>query len=141
MTREEFIEALEQEGFRFEINGDRIIIYGGPYEWNPGFIDMEGITSIPDNVEFMNEGDLNLNSLTKIPKGTEFINSGEIFLDKVTSIHPDAIFNNSGKIFLIFRGKPMVDLTGRPEYINDFEIDGIDKRLIFNLMIRRGLLL
>jgi len=139
MTREEFIEGLEHDEFRFEINGDRIIIYGGPYEWNQEFIDMDEIKSIPDNVEFINDGHLNLNSLIKIPKGTEFMNGGDIFLDKVEQIDSDVVFNNSGKIFLLFKGKDIFDnYEGRSRF-DKFFIDKIDDMALFNLMIRRGI--
>ena len=70
MTREEFIEELEAEGFSYEIDGDRVIVT------HSGFVALDSIQTLPQGVEFKNGGGVYLDSLQTLPQGIEFKNGG-----------------------------------------------------------------
>ena len=66
MTREEFIKVLDEEGYSYEIEGDRIVVtygYG---------VDLSALTSIPPGVEFKNGGYISLSSLKTLSPGVKF---------------------------------------------------------------------
>ena len=74
MTQEEFIKVLDEEGYSYEIEGDRIVVtygYG---------VDLSALTSIPPGVEFKNGGYVDLESLTSLPPGVEFKNGEDVYL-------------------------------------------------------------
>ena len=74
MTREEFIKVLDEEGYSYEIEGDKIVVtygYG---------VDLSALTSIPPGVEFKNGGYVDLESLTSLPPGVEFKNGEDVYL-------------------------------------------------------------
>ena len=57
MTREEFIARLDEKGYSYEIEGDKIIV---TYK---GYVDLNALTSLPPGVVFNNKGDVYLESL------------------------------------------------------------------------------
>ena len=74
MTQEAFIAILDEEGYSYEIEGDRIVVtygYG---------VDLSALTSIPPGVEFKNGGYVDLESLTSLPPGVEFKNGEDVYL-------------------------------------------------------------
>ena len=74
MTQEAFINVLDEEGYSYEIEGDRIVVtygYG---------VDLSALTSIPPGVEFKNGGYVDLESLTSLPPGVEFKNGEDVYL-------------------------------------------------------------
>ena len=75
MTREAFIAELKGKSYSYEIEGDKIIITNG----DPGRrglgedrIILEHFKTIPSGVIFNNEGLVDLDSLTSIPNDVEF---------------------------------------------------------------------
>ena len=58
MTREEFIEVLDDNGYSYEMEGNKIVVT------NEGSVWLESLTSLPPGVEFRNKGDVDLDSLT-----------------------------------------------------------------------------
>jgi len=95
MTREEFISILEEKGYSYRIEGERIIVD------NEGFVWLYGLTTLPENVEFRNVGAVAL-CLTTLPENVEFRNSGNIFLKRANPLpleDPDLIFQNTGDVF------------------------------------------
>ena len=74
MTREEFIEILDVEGYPYKMEGDKIIV---TYK---GYVALLSLTSLPPGVVFKNEGDVILNALTSLPPGVGFNNGGDVYL-------------------------------------------------------------
>ena len=74
MTREEFIEVLNGEGYSYEMEGNKIVVTykSGVY----------------------------LDSLTSLPPGVVFKNGGSVFLDSLASIPPSVVFKNGGDVDL-----------------------------------------
>lgn len=142
MTREEFIEILDNESFSYEIEGDRIVVIHDTRfkKGKPGMNLVASkfngeywvINSIPSGVIFKNKGYLNLNQLEEMPDSVEFRNTGDLKLDNISTseIHSGCVFDNTGSIKFsnfIWDNK----WSGNIEGVND-------KRLM-NLMIKRGL--
>lgn len=74
MTREEFIKELDEKGYLYEIEGDKIVVI------DEFHIDLEYLKILPSDVEFRN--------------------GGEVFLESLMSIHPGVVFNNEGGVNL-----------------------------------------
>ena len=58
MEQKEFIEILKKEKIQFEQKDGWIIINGG-------YVDLDSLKELPENVEFNNGGSVDLYSLTK----------------------------------------------------------------------------
>jgi len=125
MTREEFIKVLDDKGYSYEIEGNKIVVTGG-------YIGLNSLTSLPPGVVFNNWSSVNLTSLTSLPLDVKFENGGSVYLDSLTSLPPGVEFNNRGYVYLD-------DLLGG--YFNGWEgnIEGIDNKRLLNLMISKGL--
>ena len=63
MTREEFIAVLKENGYSYEIQGDKIVIT------HSGWIDLRSLETLPPDVEFKNKGGVYLRSLKTLPPG------------------------------------------------------------------------
>ncbi len=50
MTQEEFIEVLDNKGYSYEIEGDKIVV---SYQWT---VNLESLKKLPSGVEFNNGG-------------------------------------------------------------------------------------
>ena len=126
MTREEFIEILDKEGYSYEIEGDKIVVT------HEGDVNLNSLTSLPPGVEFNNRGSVLLYSLKTLPLGVEFNNEEEIFLDSVTSLPPGVEFKNGGDVYL----NDLID-----GYFDDWpgNIEGIDSKRLLNFMISKGM--
>ena len=72
MTREAFIEKLDDKGYSYRIKGGKIIV---TYK---GYVYLGSLTSLPPDVEFKNGGYVFLNSLTSISPGVEFRNGKDV---------------------------------------------------------------
>ena len=57
MTQEAFIAILDEEGYSYKIEGDKIVVT------HNGYVDLRSLTSLPPGVEFRNGGDVDLRSL------------------------------------------------------------------------------
>jgi hypothetical protein len=147
MTREEFINLLDNKHYSYRIEGDKIVV--NMYNRDVRF---EEIISLPDNIIFKNEGDVFLRSLEEFPKGLEFKNNGDIFANSIENILEPVIFKNSGDISLrnVKKISPLVkfenihgdvyfeSLITRSLCISD---DGcINGTRVFNSLIRSGVL-
>ena len=77
MTREEFIEVLEEKGYPYHIEDNKIVI---TYQ---GDVDLGKLVSLPSGVDFRNLFDVYLDSLESFPLGVEFNNGGGIDLRKL----------------------------------------------------------
>jgi len=145
VTREEFIEILDDKGYPYEIEGDKVVVTHG------GWVDLDSLTSLPPGVEFRNGGDVGLDSLTSLPTGVEFKNEGHVYLDSLTSISPGVVFKNVGYVDLesLTSISPGVKFNNREDvdlesliggYFDDWKgnIEGIDSKRLLNKMIKQG---
>ena len=125
MTREEFIQILDVEGYSYEIEGDKIIVT------HKGGVDLSPLTSLPPDVVFNNGGGVNLRSLTSLSPGVVFNNGGGVYLSELTSLPPGVEFKNGGSVYLR-------SLTGG--WFSEWKgnIEGIESKRLLNLMIKRG---
>jgi len=146
MTREEFIEVLENKRYSYEIEGDKIVVT------DYGYVDLSLLTSLPSVVEFNNRGDLNLKRLKTLPPGVQFKNWGDVYLNSLKTLPPDDQFNNKGYVNLssLTSLPPGVQFhNGGGVYLESIiggwfnrwsgNIEGIDSTILLNLMIKRGM--
>ena len=126
MTREEFIEELDDKGYYYKIEGNKIVVT------HKGNAFLNSLTSISPGVVFNNEGGVFLKSLKSLPHDMGFNNRGDIFLPFLTSLPPGVEFRNFGYVKLI-------SLMGG--YFDDWKgnIKGIDEKRLLNKMISLGL--
>jgi len=125
MTREEFIEILDDKGYSYVIEGDKIVVT------NEDTVYLNTLTSLPPGVEFKNRGLVSLVSLETLPPGVVFENMGSVWLESLTSLPPGVEFRNGKGVNLnsLTRGW-FEDWTGN--------IKGIDNKGLLNLMISKG---
>ena len=125
MTQEEFIKVLEEKGYSYEIEGDKIVVT------QERTVDLGSLTSLPPGVEFKNEGGVDLRSLTSIPPGVEFRNGGSVDLGSLTSLPPGVEFRNGRDVYLRLTGGWITECEGN--------IEGIDYKRFLNFMISKGM--
>jgi len=77
MTKEEFIEVLDEKGYSYEIEGDKIIVT------EEGNVSLKSLTSISPDVEFKNGGYVDLRDLTSLPPGVVFKNGEDVWLRSI----------------------------------------------------------
>ena len=128
MTQEAFIKQLDKKKYSYEIEGDKIIIISG----YGGNVYLNALTSLPPGVEFRNKDHVGLESLTSLPPGVVFKNGGYVDLRSLTSLPPGVELNNEGGVFL-------KSLTGW--WFGEWKgnIEGIDSKMLLNVMIKQGL--
>ena len=126
MTREEFIQILEEKGYSYEMEGDKLVVT------NEDDVDLDSLKTLPSGVVFMNKDDVNLDSLEKIPIGVEFRNGGNVDLNTLETLPPGVEFKNGGYVGLYkLVGGWFQDWSGNME--------GIDSKMLLNHMISKGL--
>ena len=145
MTREEFIEQLDKEGYSYEMEGDKLVVThrGSVYlrslqilppgvEFtNGGNVDLNSLKTLPPGVEFKNGGDVDLDSLKTLPPGVEFKNGGYVDLRSLKTIPPGVEFRNEGDVYLrALIGGWFEEWKGN--------IKGVDNKRLLNLMIKQG---
>ena len=125
MTREEFIELLEENEYSYQIEGNKVVV-----TYREG-VYLTRITSLPPGVEFRNGESVYLTRITSLPPGVEFNNLSHVHLISLTSISPGVEFNNKKDVFL-------VSLTG--DWFSEWEgnIEGINSKRVLNKMIKDG---
>ena len=128
MTEEEFIKVLDDNGYSYEIVGDKLVVTDGDSEGN---FDLY-LGSIPSDVIFRNDGWVWLRSLTSLPTGVMFNNGEFVHLRSLTSLPPGVEFKNGGDIYLESL------IGGWFEYWKG-NIDGIDSKMLLNKMVADGL--
>ena len=111
MTREEFIAILDRKRYSYEIEGDNIIVTYNDDSRHRDVL-LSKLTEIPPNVIFNNGGYVNLKSLNSVPRSVQFNNGGYIHLKAIAL----GIY-----------------------YLWPFEINNIDNKRIFNILIKRGI--
>jgi len=94
MTREEFINILEDKGYPYKIKGDKIIVKGRDH------VSFHELKEIPADVQFNNNGSVFLDSVKVIPAGVHFNNKGGVILESIKAIPADVQFNNEGSVNL-----------------------------------------
>jgi hypothetical protein len=146
MTREEFIEVLDNEGYSYKIEGGKVIVT------HKEGVDLYSQTSLPPDVVFKNRGDVDLYVLTSLPPGVEFRNRGHVYSNALTSISPGVVFKNRGGVWLnsLTSLPPGVEFKngGKGIYLGlliggwfrDWKgnIKGIDSKRLLNSMISKG---
>ena len=146
MTREEFIQILNDKGYSYEIEGDKIVVT------HEGSVDLESLKTLPPGVEFNNEGHVYLDSLKTLPPGVEFNNGRDVYLQSLETLPPGVEFKNKGDVDLrslktlppgvVFKKGENVyldSLTGYWFYNWKGNIEGIDSNTLLNGMIKRGI--
>ena len=145
MTQEAFIAILDEEGYSYKIEGDKIVVT------HNGYVDLRSLTSLPPGVEFRNGWDVDLRSLTSLPSGVEFRNGGDVDLRSLTSLPSGVVFNNGGSVYL----GSLTSLPPGVEFKNEGDVDleylvggrfsnwkgnieGIDSKRLLNVMIKQG---
>ena len=98
MTREEFIEVLDKEGYSHEINGNKLIVRKAAKD--SGENHNLHVYSIPSNVIFEVDGNLGIGFISSIPNGVEFRNTGSVIFLRLETLSPDVKFNNKGSIWM-----------------------------------------
>ena len=127
MTRKKFIKELEEEGYSYEIEGDKIIVTHNGGVW------LGVLTTLPNGVKFENRGSVWLNALTTLPADVKFENRGYVILDALTTLPADVKFENGGDVNLnSLVGGWFGDWSGN--------IDGIASKRLLNFMISKGIL-
>jgi len=97
MTREEFIDVLNQNGLSYRTEGETIVVD------HEGNVSLGGLTSLNPGVEFRNGDNVSLDSLTSLNPGVEFRNSGNVWLDSLNRLpleDYDSSFGNGEKIWI-----------------------------------------
>ena len=165
MTREEFIQILDEKRYSYEIDGDKVVVK------HSGNVSLESIESIPPGVVFnnrnkvllrsikvlpsdtvfMNGGDVELWSLEEIQPRVKFINKGSIDFGKLESLSAGTVLQNKGMIFLskiniidrgvVFQNEKgvMIGRTDFSEFSWSGNIEGINSKRLLNFMISKGL--
>ena len=139
MTQEEFIEILDREGYPYKISNGKIVIdnkknYGvhlvaSMIDDDEGGQSIEIIEEIPSGVIFKGKGGVNLSSLVVLPPDVEFRNMGNVNLNSLElPVDLADSFNNSGDL-----GFSNLYWEGTWEG----NIDAIDNKRIFRLMVKR----
>jgi hypothetical protein len=126
MTREEFIEVLEEKGCSYMIEDDKIVVIHDIHVY------LNSLRTLPSGVEFKNEGDVFLGLLKTLPSGVEFNNMGDVDLDSLETIHPGVEFKNRGDVWL----RKLIGC-----WLSKYGglISGIRSKTLLNSMIKRGI--
>ena len=90
MTREEFIKLLDQKGYTYVEEGNKIVITHLDRKRFDDNVWFNSLESIPPNVEFRNDGDIMIRyfmdgepSDSGIPSSVEFNNGSDVWLNKL----------------------------------------------------------
>ena len=126
MTREEFKKELDNEGYSYNQEGDKIIVN------HNGLVYLDSLKTLPDEVVFSNRGEVYLPSLETLPKGIIFSNDGHVNLDFLKSISNRVVFSNLGYVY-------MEELIGGWFYSWGGNIERISPKRLLNKMIKDGL--
>jgi len=127
MTREEFIKILEEKEYFYDVEGNKIVVFGVDI-W------LKSLTSLPSGVEFRNRGWLLLDSLTSLPPDVVFKNGGYVNLKSLTSIPPGVVFKNGEVVIL---DSLIGRIGGEFDWWNS-NIEGINNKRLLNKMIKDG---
>ena len=129
MTREEFIEVLDEKGYTYEIEGDKLVVtWGDMY----GSVNLGSLETLPPGVEFKNGATVWLQSLETLPSDVVFRNGGNVRLHSLETLPPGVVFRNEGDVDLYsLIGGWLGDWSGN--------IEEVDSNRLLNSMISKGL--
>jgi hypothetical protein len=147
MTREEFIEILDEKRYSYEIEGDKIVVT------HNGKVHLSSLETLPSGVKFKNGGDVYLESLKTLPPDTIFGNRiWGVYLESLKTISPGVEFKNQGGVFLnsletispgvVFKNRWRVRSNSLFDgFLDDWSgnIEGIGSNRLLNKMISDGL--
>ena len=122
MTREKFIEVLDEKRYSYEIKGDKIVIT------HKGYVDLLSLKTSPPGVVFENGGDVWLSPLTSLPPRVEFKNGKDVYLDSLKTLPPGVEFRNG-------RDVDLDSLIGGWFSAWNGNIEGISSNRLLNKMI------
>ena len=91
MTREEFKKVLEEKGYSYKLEGDKIVVTHERY------VNLSSLTSLPPGVEFKNRGYVNLSSFV----GGWFI----FWKGNIEGIKPNRLLNKMIELGLFNKGR------------------------------------
>ena len=129
MTQEAFIKVLEEKGYSYKLEGDKIVVT------HNGWVFLNSLETLPSGVVFKNGGNISLEFLTSLPPGDQFKNAGYVWLHSLMNIPPGVQFGNEGDVHLD-------SIFGEEDgYFPDWSgnIEGIDPKRLLNKMISIGL--
>ena len=145
MTGEKFIKVLDNEGYSYKTEGNKIVVT------HKGYVFLNSLTSIPSGVEFKNGGGVYLNSLTSLPSGVVFKNAGHVYLKLLKTLPHGFVFENRGSVSLeALTSLPLgvefkyggyvylPSLIGGQFNYWSGNIEGIDSNRLLNVMIKQG---
>ena len=143
MTREEFIKVLDERGYSYKIEGDKLIV---TYK---GTVHISEIESIPSDVVFDNRHHVYLRSLKTLPPDTVFNNRGDVELWDLEELPSGTVFNNTGTVnFRIDNIPTSTVFNGKGIFFDGMKnwtygewrnkIEGISFSRLLNLMIKQG---
>ena len=95
MNKKEFKKILKEKNISFEEKDKWLIINDSEYNVN-----LNSLTSLPENIKFENGGHVNLSSLTSLPASTKFENGGDVYLRSLKSLPANIKFENGGYVIL-----------------------------------------
>ena len=134
MTREEFIEELDGNGYSYKMEGDNLVVMHGFSIW------LDYITSLPSGVEFRNDANVNLASLKSLPPGTKFNNGGYVWLRSLKSFPADVTFSKKNpEQDQDIKDVQLGSITGGWFSSWEGNIEGIHSGILLNKMISLGL--
>jgi len=126
MTREYFIQVLEEKRYSYQEEGERIIVD------HKGYVSLDSLKSLPAGVHFKNGGNVSLNALKSLPAGVQFKNRGEVWLPSLTSIPSGVVFKNGEYVWLpSLKSFNLEDLdytfqNSGPIYIEGLNIEAVE---------------
>jgi hypothetical protein len=129
MTREEFIEVLDKEGYSYKIEGDKIVVTRGDLD---GDVNFGALETLHPGVVFKNVGNVYLGSLKILHPGVEFSNGGYVNLRSLETLPSGVEFSNGGHVYL-------ESLVGGWFDVWKGNIEGVASKRLLNVMISKGL--
>jgi hypothetical protein len=121
MTRDQFIQVLEEKRYSYQEEGERIIVD------HKGYVSFRSLKSLPAGIEFNNEGYVWLNNLTSLPAGVEFKNGGSVWLRSLTSLPSGVQFKNEEYVSLpSLTSLPIKDLDYTFQNSGGIYIEGLN---------------
>ena len=90
-----FEELLRNNNIHFQTKDGIITIN------HNGYVPLNSLTQLPDNVQFNNKGSVYLPSLTQLPDNVQFNNKGYVYLNSLTQLpeNKEQIFKNDGIVW------------------------------------------
>ena len=138
MTQEEFIKVLDEEGYSYKIEGDKIVVLTGVSNGftHHIFFNFKSLKSLPPGVVFSNTGGVHLESLKSLPPDVQFKmwDDGVVYLSSLTSIPPEVQFSTAAVRLDSIVG-------GGDGWFSQWKgnIKGINSRRLLNFMISKGI--